>query len=361
MSVRLLIFFLLGAFFLGAGNWTAAAQTPAQSAPPAKAEEDAFSIEATLVTVPVIVTDAKGHCVTGLKQADFTLLDENTKQEITFFDAADAPLTVAILLDTSFSTSSVLPQIKEAATAFLQELRPRDQALVLSFDSEIKLLMGQTGDKNLMARGVALAEIGKIYGTRLNDAISQTVKQHLRAVTGRKAIVLLTDGKDLKSRITAEQLLSLTAETNTVIYTIFFRTESEVVPPKDAASQSSDSEKGRPRRVVTDSMTQKERVELLLTDANARREWMERRNRSAQAFMHELAYVTAGRDFISDVGDLKLAFRTISDELRAQYTLGFYPESTTAAGRHGLKVEVSRQGLTIRARQNYRSEEKGAD
>ena len=318
-------------------------------------EGDSITIEATLVTIPVIVTDAQGKYIQQLKAEDFKIFDNNTAQQINFFDAADAPLHMALLIDTSYSTSGVLKEIKEAGITFLRQLRPKDKAMVLSFDSEVRVLTELTDDPILMERAVAKAEIGKKYGTRLHDALAEAIQNQFKSIVGRKAIVLLTDGKDLKSKLNEKAVFSIASETSTMIYTIFFMTESVVVPP-DASKTEPDAkaEPSRPRK-VGEKQSKEEQVRTLLTDIKARREWMEQKNASARKFLDELATTTGGRSFTSEVADLKQVFRLIADELRTQYTLGFYPsEDTPTSDRHVLKVEVARPDVVIRARRNYR-------
>src|SRR3954454_4758599 len=101
---------------------------------------DVVKVDSNLVSVPVIVSDRQGRYISGLKAEDFKLYDNSTEQNLAYFDAAEEPLNVALLLDTSKSTQGVLDKIKKAAKNFLKELRPQDRAMIVSFDFAIHKL-----------------------------------------------------------------------------------------------------------------------------------------------------------------------------------------------------------------------------
>src|SRR5262252_7246594 len=122
---------------------------------------DVIKIYSNLVSVPVIVSDRDGRYISGLKQTDFKLYDNNTEQPLSYFDAAEEPLHVALLLDTSRSTEGVLDKIKKAATAFVKDLRPQDQAMVVSFDHDIEKLCSLTSDRKVLEHAIKHAQVGK--------------------------------------------------------------------------------------------------------------------------------------------------------------------------------------------------------
>ena len=100
-------------------------------------EQEAVKLKATLVNVPVIVSDREGRYLSGLRAADFTLYNDHVKQKIAVFEATEEPLNVALLLDTSKSTRDVLDEIKDAAMNFIKRLRPQDRAMIVSFDYDV--------------------------------------------------------------------------------------------------------------------------------------------------------------------------------------------------------------------------------
>src|ERR1700754_2467489 len=97
-------------------------------------EQESVKLKATLVNVPVIISDRQGRYLSGLRAEDFTLYNDHVKQTIAVFEATEEPLNVALLLDTSKSTRDVLDDIKAAALNFIKRLRPQDRALIVSFD-----------------------------------------------------------------------------------------------------------------------------------------------------------------------------------------------------------------------------------
>ncbi|MBL8195120.1 MAG: VWA domain-containing protein, partial [Blastocatellia bacterium] len=121
---------------------------------PSQAQEPTISIDATVVNVPVVVSDSQGRYITGLKQEDFLLYDNQVQQQIAFFDAAEEPLNVALLLDTSQSTREVLEDIKEAAFDFLLQLRSKDRAMVITFDDQVRFLTPITSDQSVLERAI---------------------------------------------------------------------------------------------------------------------------------------------------------------------------------------------------------------
>src|SRR5256714_1811126 len=123
----------------------------------APAEQDAVKLKATLVNVPVIVSDRDGRYLSGLRAEDFTLYSDHVKQPIAVFEATEEPLSVALLLDTSLSTRDVLGDIKDAALSFIKRLRPQDRAMVISFDYDVHLLSQLTADRRTLEQSVKRA------------------------------------------------------------------------------------------------------------------------------------------------------------------------------------------------------------
>ena len=187
-------------------------------------EQEAVKLKATLVSVPVIVSDRDGRYLSGLRAEDFTLYTDHAKQPIAVFEATEEPLNVALLLDTSKSTRDVLGDIKDAALNFTKHLRPQDRAMVVSFDYDVHVLSRLTADHRALERAIHSAEIGDYPGTVLRDAVMKTANDSLRHVEGRKAIVLLTDGKDHGSTADETESLDAAQESGAMIYTVFYRT-----------------------------------------------------------------------------------------------------------------------------------------
>ncbi|MCA1606925.1 MAG: VWA domain-containing protein, partial [Acidobacteria bacterium] len=149
---------------------------PAAAGPEEVAEGDVVRIDTALVTVPVSVMDRQGHFIPNLKREDFTVFENGVEQSIVYFEPADKPFTVALVLDTSASTHFHLWQIKEAAIAFAKQLRPQDRVLVVSFNDEVLLLTEATNDLNTVS-AVIIENARTGDSTRLYDAVDLVVKE----------------------------------------------------------------------------------------------------------------------------------------------------------------------------------------
>src|SRR5258705_8191187 len=176
--------------------------TPTRTVPVSEPEEvsegDVVRVDTTLVTVPVSVLDRQGRFVPNLRREDFSVFENGIEQPIAYFEPAEKPFTVALILDTSASTHFHLWEIKEAAIAFAKQLRPQDRVLVVTFNDEVLLLTEATNDSDVVSLVIQQnATAGD--STRLYDAVDLVIKERLNKIKGRKAIVLFTDGVDTSS------------------------------------------------------------------------------------------------------------------------------------------------------------------
>ncbi|MBS1789349.1 MAG: VWA domain-containing protein [Acidobacteria bacterium] len=325
--------------------------------------QETLKIDTTLVSVPVVVSDREGRYVSGLKASDFTLYADRVKQSIEFFADTEEPINVALLLDTSKSTTLVLDDIKKAAKDFVKQLRPQDRAMIVSFDYNETALCELTSDRKTLEKAIGKARIGEIPGTKLRDAVYDVMREEFRNVKGRKAIILLTDGKDFGSEVSERQLLDSATEADTLIYSVFYLS----LPPALARKSQGDRggwgnpRMGRrggvfgprfpmppPQRPGDDQRRQRRAGQV------------ERRNEVAIDFLEQLSEASAGRYFNSEVANLKNTFGQIVEELRHQYRLGFYPPDQPSAQSvvHSIRVEVARPDIVVRSRRSYRTSEK---
>jgi VWFA-related protein len=303
-----------------------------------------IKVQTTLVSVPVIVSDRQGRYISGLKSSDFKLYQDLIEQPISYFDAAEEPLNVALLIDTSKSTQLVMDEIKSAGAKFLKELRPQDRAMVVSADYDVHVLTELTSERKALEKAVKSAKTGEEIGTVLRDAVAEVIDRSFKRVDGRKAIIVLTDGKDVGSRIGEQALLDAAAESGAMIYTVFFDTAFLRHGWIDATTF--------PRRRVWRG----QQIPPPRPRQQERRQRVEMRNEKAVSFLERLAEVSAGRYYSSDTSDLKKTFNLIAEELRHQYRLGFYPDNSKIDGkRHTLKVEVTAPDSIVRARRSYQA------
>ncbi|HEY3102765.1 MAG TPA: VWA domain-containing protein [Pyrinomonadaceae bacterium] len=332
-----------------------AATGPSAEPTPEEVDEgDVVRVDTTLVTVPVSVLDRQGRFIPNLKREDFTLLENGEEQSIAYFEPAEKPFTVALLLDTSASTQFRLSDIKEAAIAFAKQLRPQDRVLVVTFNSEVLLLTEPTNDLNLMAATIEeFANTGT--STRLYDAIDLTIKERLNRIKGRKAIVLFTDGVNTESQqATYESTLSEIDELDALIYPIQYDT-SDYMRAMQNANNGTVTVTTTTRGIFgsrTTTQTYNAPVNGGTPIPGSTKADYDR----ADQYLHLLADKTGGRLYqANDTTQLADAFTRIAEELRRQYTLGYYPKSANVADgeRRQIRVRVRQPNLAVKARDSY--------
>src|SRR5688572_4094610 len=181
-----------------AGQQPGAPSVPVDNGPEEVDAGDVIRVNTTLVTLPVSVMDRDGKYVPNLRKEDFRLWEDGIEQNVAFFSSVDKPFSVVLMLDTSGSTRTRLDEIQEAAITFVNQLRPDDQVMVVSFDDQIRVLNEFTSNRNVLRDAIRRTRPGD--GTKLYDAVDLVMNQRLNNGQGRKAIVLFTDGVDTTSR-----------------------------------------------------------------------------------------------------------------------------------------------------------------
>lgn len=322
--------------------WTPPSQRINQNQPvAAKPIEDTSSdlegevkVETTLVTIPVSVFDRNGLYIPNLKQADFKIFEDGKEQEIAYFGTSEKPFTVILLIDTSPSTEYKIDEIRAAAVAFVDQLKPQDRVMVIEFDANVNVLTEPTGDRQAIYKGIRKADFGG--GTSLYEAVDFSLKKRLNAIEGRKAIVLFTDGVDTTSsgRTTYDTTLALAEESDALIFPIYYNTyfDNRQGIGFPTSGTIFDPPQRQPRG------TRPEDYAL------------------GRKYLEELADYTGGRVFRpeSTPGGLTNAFEGIAEELRRQYQIGYTPADDGKPGqRKTIKVRVNRPNLVIRSRDSY--------
>lgn len=301
--------------------------------PPAPQDIDVVRVSTSLVTVPVSVMDRQGRFVPDLAKNQFHLFENGVEQEIAFFDNAQRPFTVALLLDTSDSARFKLPDIQEAAIGFIDQLRPDDRVLVATFDKEVRILTEATSDRRRLQEAIRKVRTGG--GTSLYNAIDVIAAQTLNRIRGRKAIVLFTDGVDTTSvQATYESTLRAAEELDSLIYSIRYNTYDDVGQDQT--------------RILSAGRTS---VELKTT----RGERLSVAYDRADRYLRALADKSGGRPFYAaSKSHLATVFARIAQELREQYSLGYYPKNRDgSATQRSIKLKVDAPDIVVRARRTY--------
>ena len=281
---------------------------------PASEDEEAIKVETNLVTIPVSVTDRSGFYIPDLKQAEFQIFEDGVEQEVAYFGATDKPFTVVLLIDVSPSTAYQIEEIQAAAAAFVKQLKPQDRVIVIQFDESVKVLTEVTNDHAKINQAISRTDFGD--GTSIYEAIDFSLHKRLNKIEGRKAIVLFTDGVDTSSeKATFESTVRDSEESQAIIFPIYYNTFSN-------------------------SMGGSSNVEYL----------------RGKAYLTELAAATGGKLVRAESTQKGLtgAFEGIAEELRRQYSIGYYPSETGTTGeRRQIKVRINRPKLVVRARDSY--------
>ncbi|MFN2511784.1 MAG: VWA domain-containing protein, partial [Pyrinomonadaceae bacterium] len=304
----------------------ASSHADSAAGPEEVSEGDVVRVETNLVAVPVSVLDRNGRFIAHLGREDFTISENGVEQSIAYFEPAEKPFTVALLLDTSPSTHFHLSEIKEAAIAFAKQLRPQDRVLIVSFSDQVLLLTEVTNDVNII-NPVIIQNATVGTATRLYDAVELVIKERLNKIKGRKAIVLFTDGVDTASHMaTYESSIREVDELDALIYPIQYDTTDYLRAMQGGGSVTVVSTKsnwpfpGSSSSQVTYPTPSNGGLPLPgATKADYDR---------ANEYLRELAEKTAGRLYKANTtAQLAEAFASIAEELRRQYTLGYYPQT----------------------------------
>ncbi len=297
-------------------------------------EDDPIRVETNLVVVPVRVLDAKNEFVPNLKKENFTIFEDKTRQEIAQFGTDETPFTVALMLDASDSAKFKLPEIQKAAAVFLSLLRPQDQALVFTFDSNLINIYQGSGEK-LEKLESSLQLIRRGGGTSLYDAVDTVINQYLNKASDRKkAIVLFTDGIDTTSTANFSDSLRIAEESSALIYSIQYDTVS------DNQKKADKNPFGAPSVTVVTSKGEP------LTVAYKR----------GTFYLNQLSEKSGGKSFFADsVSNLENVFSRIANELRQQYILGYYPSNQDEKKQtHNLKIKTDVPATKTIARRSYK-------
>ncbi len=203
-----------------------------------------MSVDVKVVTLPVTVRDKHGKIVTNLSKDDFALEEDGKPQTIRYFNQeTNLPLTVGLLVDTSESERDNLDKERAASRTFLDQMitRPADRAFVIHFDRQVELLQDLTADHGKLEKAVGEIDTTSSVqatptsdqdsgasrpkpgaGTLLYDAIFLACDELMKKQTGRKAIVVLTDGEDRGSQETLNSAIESAQRSETVVYTIYY-------------------------------------------------------------------------------------------------------------------------------------------
>jgi Ca-activated chloride channel family protein len=329
--------------------------TTANNGPEDVEAGDVIRVNTTLVTLPVSVMDRDGRYIPNLGKGDFRLWEDGVEQDVAFFSSVDKPFSVVLMLDTSGSTRFRLEDIQDAAITFVNQLRQDDQVMVVSFDDQVRVLTEFTNERYRLRDAIRRTRPGN--GTKLYDAVDLVMNQRLNSVAGRKAIVLFTDGVDTTSRHASYSSNVRDAEElDALIYPVQYDTYMDMGggggsgwPGSGGGPNSNGDLLGQ----ILGGILHKGGGGGSRGGGgvgNSRHEYD-----VANRYLHELAERTGARSYEADsTQNLSTAFGNIAEELRRQYSLGYYPKKPAQAGeRRQIRVRVNQPNLAVRTRDSY--------
>lgn len=300
-------------------------QNPQQQEQKPPQAEGSIKSQVLLVNVFVTVRDKRHGVVGDLTKDDFKILEESQEQKIAFFSReTDMPITLGILMDTSGSMGAIIGAEQDAASRFLKEvMRPRDLAMVMSFDMDVDLLADFTQDTSVLERAIrrtrvnAVANAGMINpgtvpaganggGTDLYDAIYLAAHDQLTGEAGRKAVIILTDAEDTGSKLGEKDAIEAAQRSDAVIHIVLIQDPGATMGYGGGVARKMTEETGG--RVIP----------------------------------------------VHNERSLEKAFEEISEELRSQYVLGYYPSNNKRDGTfRKIQVQIDKPDLKILARKGY--------
>jgi VWFA-related protein len=290
----------------------------------ASSQDQSIKVGVSLVSLYATVRDNHKAIVPNLEQKDFKIFEDNAEQKVAFFAKEKTlPLTMGLLIDTSGSEVSMIGAEQQAATQFLQRvMQKNDEAMVITFDLDVDLLADWTNDLGMLNRAIRRAKVntggGGVGitpgpfptsgqgGTNFYDAVYVACHDKMSSEAGRKALIILTDADDNGSKMRIEDAVEAAQRADTVIHVL----------------------------VVYDS-----------------------RGPFGSNFgaAKKLAEETGGRAIdVRSQKDLLKAFDEISEELRTEYSLGYYPTNPKLDGSYRkLKVELTNKDYKALTRKGY--------
>jgi VWFA-related protein len=262
--------------------------------------------EVGLVNIVFTAIDKDGRPVPGLKAEDFQVFDNRKPQNIEYFSdlgkGSEIPLTIALLIDTSGSVKDKLEYEKTTAAEFFKEiLRPqKDLALIIQFDSEVNLVQDFTQEYDALLNGLESLSAGN--STSLYDAVFLAADEKLKHETGRKVMVIISDGEDNSSKVRKEEAIEAAQRSDVLIYGIGVQTEN-----------------------------------------------------SSFRVLKKFAEETGGAFFSPHArpAEIRQAFRSIGEDIQGQYSLAYGLNAAKDGSFHAIEIRCKARGVSVRARRGY--------
>ena len=326
------------------------------------------TVQVKVVNVPATVRDKHGKIVSNLTKDDFIIEEDGRPQDVHYFSQeSNLPLTLGLLVDTSLSQRRVLDQERSASSSFLdQMLRPeKDQAFLIHFDYEVELLQDLTSSREKLRS--ALDKLQEPHfattgsgsspdqsqggippgrrggggyghhgggGTHLYDAIYLASDELMKKQSGRKAVVVLSDGVDHGSKESLHAAIEAAQRADTIVYSILFKDEEQSPFGGFGGYGGHHGGMGGPGH---------------------RGGYPQESRPDGKKVLEQISRETGGRLFeVSGKQSVEKIYAQIEEELRNQYSLGYTPDrSDSEGGYHKIAVKTKQKDLVVQAREGY--------
>jgi len=329
-----------------------------QTAPGQQAPTPTFSSDVKVVNVLATVRDKKGQIVSNLTKDDFKLEQDGHPQTIHYFAKdTDLPLTLGLLVDTSMSQRRLIDQERTASYGFLNDLMhvDKDKAFVIHFDWDIELLQDLTTSHQKLETALDKLDTPQFNqasggggghrsggGTTLYDAIFLASDELMRKQEGRKALILLTDGVDIGSKVSLDRAIETAQKANTLVYSILYADpEAYGHQGFGGPSMGRHGGMGYPGGGYP--------------GGGGGRYPQQAPHADGKKVLQRISKETGGRFFeISKKQPINEIYTQIEEELRNQYNLGYTPDKADATpGYHRITLTTTNKDLIVQTREGY--------
>jgi VWFA-related protein len=342
---------------------------------PLRAQQQAppISVEVKVVNVLATVRDKKGAIVSNLGKDDFELQEDSHPQTITYFAReTDLPLSLGLLVDTSGSQRRVLDQERSASRSFIDDMLrvDKDKAFIIHFDREVELLQDLTNSRQKLESALDLVGAPQLVrgggsgggngggsgggssdpgdagnggsrgryrggGTLLYDAVFLASDEVIKKQQGRKALIVLSDGVDNGSKETLVDAISTAQRADTIVYSILFADEQQSYNPFGGFGGPG---MGGHRGGM----------------GGGGQRYPQENRADGKKVLERISRETGGRMFeVTKKEPIDQIYKTISEELRNQYSLGYTPGPDVTSGYHKIHLTVKQKDMTVQARDGY--------
>jgi hypothetical protein len=292
------------------------------------------------------------------------LYEDGAQQEIASFGSEEVPFNVALLLDVSPSVQDNIPDIQEAALAFVRQLRPQDRVMVIAFDRGVHYLTDFTSNRRELEGAIRSISTGS--GTSVYEAVYETVRRRMRGVEGRKALILFSDGEDTTSSASYDDAINIVTESDVLVYGLRYpggggggNVRVDPWPRNPIPQIPLPFPWPRRRRWPFFYLTQNQYTTNAAAPA-APQNWPRRNRGRGGDFMADITAAGGGPVYDAEkVGDLSRLASRIADELRHVYVLSYYPTNPLSNGGYrAIRVRVkNRDDIAVRHRRGYNARE----